>query len=106
MSITVKPDNATQAQLNRIEAMLTALTKGATTMTADMQSLATQVAQSITIEQSAVTLINGIAPQRSTIDDPEAVTLAQELQQSAAQLSAAITANTPAAGTTTTGGST
>lgn len=68
-------------------------------------ALQTQVAQQTTVEQSAVTLINGIAAQLTAAlanakDDAAAVAavtaITSQLQTSATGLSTAVSANTPA----------
>lgn len=63
---------------------------------ADLQA---EVAQNTTIEESAVTLIQGLAAQIAAAGtDPAALAaLTASLKQSAADLSAAIAANTPQA---------
>jgi len=66
-------------------------------MTAAMQKLANDVAAQTTVVQSAVTAFNGIAQQIAAIDDPEAQTLAAQVEAATAQLAAAIPVNTPAA---------
>ena len=70
------------------------------TMTLD--ELKTQVDANTSVEQSAITLINGLAAQIAAVaTDPAKVqALADELKTSATALSTAITANTPAAPTT------
>lgn len=62
---------------------------------ADLQA---QVAQNSSVEQSALTLIQGLAAQAANIDDATQLeAFKSSLQTSAAALAAAITANTPAA---------
>ena len=64
-----------------------------------LQALQAQVAQNTTVEESAVTLIKGLAAQIAAAGtDPTALAaLTTALNQSASVLSAAIAANTPAA---------
>lgn len=64
-----------------------------------LEQLAQQVAQNTSVEESAVTLITGIAAQLAAAKtDPAKIqALADQLSKSAADLSASITANTPAA---------
>lgn len=75
---------------HQIEEIMTALS--------DLQA---EVAATATIEQSAVTLIQGIAAQlaaalaASGSNDPALVDLSTQLTASAVALSAAVTANTP-----------
>jgi hypothetical protein len=94
-----------KSQLDRIEAKLDAvlellrllLNQGEDTM-ADLTALEAQVAASVTVEQSAITLIQGLAAQIAAAGtDPAALaSLVTQLNTSAAALGAAITANTPA----------
>lgn len=90
---TVKLQNAQQIGL------LTALTAGAQIMSAEMDTLSAQVTQTLTVEQSAVTLIQGLAAQivDAAGDRTKSLALAGTLKTSADALAAAITANTPAA---------
>lgn len=69
----------------------------AKSVASDLDALTAQVAANTTVEQSAITLINGLAAQIASLkNDPAAIAaLAAKLQTSAAALSAAITANTP-----------
>jgi len=62
-----------------------------------LADLQTQVAANTSLEQSAITLITGLAAQIAALaQDPAAIqALATELSASAAALSAAITANVP-----------
>lgn len=66
-------------------------------MQADLTTLKEQVAKTTTIEQSAVSLIQGIAQQLSdSKEDPEAIQgIIDSLNASATSLAAAVTANTP-----------
>jgi hypothetical protein len=72
---------------------------------ADLTTLTAQVAQNVTVEGSAITLIQGIAAQLAAAiaaNDPAALDALQaELAASDTSLAAAITANTPAAPTPT-----
>lgn len=65
----------------------------------ELEALKAEVAATVTVEQSAITLINGIAARIAAAGtDPAALSaLTTQLTDSAAALSAAITANTPAA---------
>jgi len=67
----------------------------------DLTALTAQVTQNTTVEQSAITLIQGLAAQLvSNANDPAAIAaLAAQLNTSATALAAAVTANTPAAPT-------
>lgn len=75
----------------------TLITEGKTIM-ADLTALTAQVAQNTTVEQSAVTLIQGLAAQIAAAGtDPVALAaLVSQLNSSATALAAAVTANTPA----------
>lgn len=66
---------------------------------AQLAALTTQVAANVTVEQSAITLIQGIAAAlAASANDPAAIAaLGTQLSTSAQALSAAISANTPAA---------
>jgi hypothetical protein len=75
-----------------------------TVISANLLALQAQVAQNTSIEQSAVALINGIAAQLAAAiaadangDDAALPALQASLASSSTALSAAITANTPAA---------
>jgi hypothetical protein len=70
-------------------------------MSAEMDALEAQVTQMTTVEKSAVALINGLAAQIAAAgtDPAKLRALTASLQADAADLSAAITANTPAAPT-------
>ena len=88
-------------QLSRIESLLNQLvTKGDKEM-ASLDTLIAQVAQNTSVEQSAITLIQGLAAQlAAAATDPQKVAdLAAQLKSSSDALSAAIVANTPAAPT-------
>lgn len=70
-------------------------------MDANLAALVAQVTQNTSVEASAVTLIQGIAAQLSAAlasnDSAALPALVTQLNTSATALSAAITANTPAA---------
>lgn len=89
-------------------ALLRILTKQGRITMKELEDLTAAVTANTTVEQSAATLITGLAGQVQALADaaktagtgvdPAAVeTLAQQLNTSATALSAAITANTPAA---------
>lgn len=67
-------------------------------MSIELEALTIQVTENTNLEQSAITLIEGIAAQLIAIkDDPVKIAaLATSLKASADNLAAAITANTPA----------
>lgn len=69
------------------------------TLDTAIANLTTQVNNEITVEQSAITLIQGLAAQLiANANDPAAVqALADKIQASATSLAAAVSANTPTA---------
>lgn len=85
--------------LHRVELKLDLLLKEEHKVTAELQALADQVAQNTNLEQSGIRLIQGLAAQISAAaDNPQQIRmLTSQLQQSAAALTSAMTANTPAA---------
>lgn len=68
-------------------------------MAASLDALSEQVAASITIEQSAITLINGLAAliAAAGTDPVKLADLTSQLKASADTLAANVSANTPAA---------
>ena len=70
-------------------------------MASDLDALTAKVTEVETVENSAITLIQGLAAQITALkNDPVALqALADRLSAENAKLSAAITANTPAAPT-------
>lgn len=72
------------------------LKKGQQTEMADLTALQAEVANNTTVEQSAITLINGLAAQITAAGtDPVALAgIVTQLQDNDAKLAAAITANT------------
>lgn len=80
-------------------ALLSALIIGEKIMSKQLDDLATQVSQVETVEQSAITLIQGLAAQiAASANDPAAIqALAARLLASSTALAAAVTANTPSA---------
>jgi chromosome segregation ATPase len=104
----LKQLSAIQLQLNQIQnslqvqkVSLTTLQTQESKIMAALDDLTAQVTQNTSLEQSAITLIQGIAKQLQdavTNNDSSALAaLAQQLNTSAAALGAAITANTPQA---------
>ena len=98
--------DAIQLQNTQILAALNALKGETNTIMVDLTNLTAQVTNEVTVEQSAITLINGLAAQiqqlaQGTSNDPAVQTslnnLATEIQNSATALAQAVTANTPAA---------
>ena len=82
-----------------ILAEVRALTTQGTTIMSALDNLTAQVTSVASLEQSAVTMIQGLAQQiKGAANDPAAIqALADQLSASAAPLAAAIAANTPAA---------
>lgn len=66
-------------------------------MSQELTDLTAQVEASVTVEESAITLINGIAAQIAAagVDQAKLTTLHDELQASADALSMAVVTNTP-----------
>ena len=91
-------ETLTQA-LQPIASKLDEILRGERKMSAELDALAAQVEQNTTVEESAVTLIQGLAAQiAAAANDPAAIAaLSAKLQSSATALAAAIAANTPAA---------
>jgi hypothetical protein len=84
--------------LARIERKLDILiSQGVQTM-ADLSALTAQVTANTTVEQSAITLINGLAAQITAAgtDPTKLASLVSQLNTSATALSAAVAANTVA----------
>ena len=99
IKVVLIPSFELSQQLGRIEGSLSLLHERIDTMTPAMERITREVAETKTAVQSAVTLINGLAQQiRDNADDPVALNaLADDLDQSQADIAAAVTANTPAA---------
>ena len=85
--------------LRRIEEKIDQLLKQGEKIMADLTALTAAVTNNTQVEASAVTLIQGLASQLAAVaTDPVAVAaLAQQINDSATALAAAITTNTPAA---------
>ncbi|MDE2097696.1 MAG: hypothetical protein KGL39_10645 [Patescibacteria group bacterium] len=94
------------AKLDTILCELQSLTLKGATMSQELDTLAAQVAASVTVEQSAITLLNGLSNQITALaasggTPAQFTALATQLKTSADALSAAIVANTPSAPTAT-----
>ncbi len=89
------------SKLDFILLNLKQLIKKETEMSQQLTDLQAAVAQEITVEQSAITLLNGLAAQLAAAGtDPAALqTLHDQILASSNALAAAVTANTPAAAT-------
>lgn len=97
------------AKLDAILTIVTNLQRSIIPMTAALDRIRQEVAESRAVTQSAITMISGLAAQILELkDDPVALeALAADLDAQQQALAAAITANTPAApggGDTTSGG--
>jgi peptidoglycan hydrolase CwlO-like protein len=88
-----------EGRLSRIEDLLTTLVAGSTTMSAQLDTLKSEVTENTAVIASAVALIEGLSAQILALkDDPVALAaLAAELDTSSNALAAAVAANTPAA---------
>lgn len=93
-----------QTMNSKLDTLLRNQAMNATATDANFAALQTQVEQSVTVEESALTLINGFAAQLAAAtaaanngDSAALPALQQQLQTSAAALAAAVAANTPAA---------
>jgi cell division septum initiation protein DivIVA len=86
-------------KLDLIIFLLKTILRKEQSMSAELDALSAQVQENTDLEASAITLIQGIAEQlEAAKEDPAKVqALAESLKASAANLSAAIVANTPAA---------
>lgn len=90
------------AKLDTILCGLQTLTRKGDSMSAELDTLASQVAASVTVEQSAVTLLNGLSAQITALaasggTPAQFNDLAARLKTSADALAAAVVANTAAA---------
>jgi septation ring formation regulator EzrA len=85
----------------KMSSMLAQVLKKEKEMSKELDALTNQVKQNTNLEQSAVTLIQGLADQIAAAkDDPVKIdALTQELKTKADALAQAITANTPPAPT-------
>jgi len=84
-------------RLASIESKLLSILQGVNAMSAELDTLTTEVAEIKTVAASAVALIEGLSTQILALkNDPVALTaLAAELDASSNALAAAVTANTP-----------
>ena len=83
----------------KIDEILAAVKQGAQRMSQQLDDLTAEVAAATTIEQSAVTLIQGLAAQLAAAgtDPAKLQALHDSLKASSDALAAAVAANTPAA---------
>lgn len=110
----ILPDRALRL-LDAIAADVKTLLKGQATMSKELDDLEQVVSQDLTVDQSAATLIQGLAAQieANKTDPIRLQKMANDLRASTAALAAAVAANTPAdsggapsGGSTDTGGTT
>jgi chromosome segregation ATPase len=88
--------------LAQLATEIQALTQGIEAMQAELERLTTEVAESKTVNLSAIALLNGLAERIRNLEPTrEAINkLASDLSGSTDELAAAVTANTPAEPTT------
>lgn len=96
--LSAKLDAVLALQSKTLEAVQLIL-KQEVVMTAELETIKARVATTEDVEDSATQLLNGLSALILTLkDDPAAIAaLADRLQSSAADLAAAVIANTPAA---------
>lgn len=87
-----------QVKLDLILVQFDKLREEHRTMSAELDALTAQVAETNDVEQSAIVLLNGLAAQLAAIaNDPAAIAaLADSLHVKSDELAAAVVANTPA----------
>lgn len=90
---------ATDGQQMQIVGLLTLILGKVDCIMATLQDLQNDVAQETTVEQSVLTLLQGLAAQVAALAPNQAAidALHASLQQNISTLQAAVTANTPAA---------
>lgn len=86
-----------QVKLDLILVQLDKIRKEYRAMSAELDALSLQVAETTEVEQSAIVLLNGLAAQLAAIaNDPAAIAaLAESLHLKSEELAAAVVANTP-----------
>ena len=86
-----------ERKIDGLTAALARIQQEEAKMTGELQQLTDDIAAETTVEQSAITLLQGLAAQlKAAAEDPAQVkALASQIEQNTAALSAAITANTP-----------
>jgi hypothetical protein len=91
-----------KAQLDRIEAAITTMAQAITTlrneMSQELDTLTAEVQRNTSVDQSAITLLQGLAAQIEALksDPVKLQALADSLRGSSDALAAAVAANTPA----------
>ena len=91
-------DDAANEKLDRILAAITELRKEQAIMSKELDAMKAEVENAVTVEESAIALIQGLATKIEELkDDPVALQgLADQLKAEDARLADAVTANTPA----------
>ena len=91
-----------QTQHRAVIAAMSTLNAGVQVMSAELDTLTTEVAESKTVMESAAVLLSGLSAQIVALkDDPvKLAALAAELDANSNALAAAVAANTPAEPTT------
>lgn len=92
-------DPAAHMKLDKVVELVTQLLKGQTAMSAELDRLTTEVAETKTVTQSAIVLLGQLSDLiRQNANDPTALNaLADQLDSNQADLANAVAANTPAA---------
>ncbi len=88
-----------ERDLSEIKSLLAGLKAQGVAMSKELDSLTDKVTETVTVEQSAIELLNGLSGQIAALKtDPAALqALSDSLAAKSSELAAAITANTPAA---------
>lgn len=83
---------------DKLDQLLTTFSQAKETIMADLAGLKAEVERNTAVDQSAITLLNGLAAQIESLKtDPAALqALADQLKASSNDLAAAVAANTPA----------
>jgi hypothetical protein len=83
---------------DKLDQLLVSFTQAKEAIMADLGSLTAEVERNTAVDQSAITLLNGLAAQIESLkSDPVALqALADQLKGSSDNLAAAVVANTPA----------
>lgn len=99
VDLYIHSDLGGDATLRRIEERLNTLVAQGKTMGAELDDLTNRVSDMRSVEQGAVTLLNGLSQQIASLKtDPAALQqLADDLASQSTELAAAVAANTPAA---------
>ena len=95
MEIHLTIDFTSPAVLTKLDHIIGLLKAGEARMSAELDTLTARVTETITVEESAIVLLNGLSAQISALkQDPAALqALADTLSSKSSELSAAILAN-------------